>query len=166
MLVLQGVFGATFVRRSEAVHLFSRRRDASTSVEMFFEPLMLRTGRARSPHSSGPYYLVLCIGRKPTRRKHQGPSFSPHPRSSSSRERLRKFSEIIFKFCNIRNPFDKMAGRDSGGILSHRGTSTDIMRYRSQNNETLFNAYIMATVGETGDDRSSYCNHRPRARRR
>jgi hypothetical protein len=135
---------------------FKTKKTASTSVEIFFEPYCVPDGHVPQ-HSTGQ--RISPIGIVGSRREGtaRGDMFFNHMPAIMLLERigLSRFN-AYFKFCNVRNPFDKMMSR-FWWVLSERGTDTAYLQYSFAEVRDRFNRYILETdERRLANDRLSY----------
>lgn len=136
---------------------FKTKKTASTSVEIFFESYCVPDAAHMPQHSTGQ--LVSSAGIVGSRREGANSTdvFFNHMPAIILLERigLRQFNEY-FKFCNIRNPFDKMVSR-FWWILSNRNTDTRYLQLSFEEVRARFNQYIVQTdARQLSNDRMSY----------
>lgn len=136
---------------------FKTRKTASTSTEIFFEPHCVQDpGHIPSRSTQQLISSAGIVGSRRDGVTDDDLFFNSMP----AVDVLARVGADVFngylKFCNVRNPFDKMVSR-FWWILSQRGRSTEYMTMSFDEVRHQFNNYIARSPAELLDnDRPSF----------
>lgn len=136
---------------------FKTKKTASTSVEIYFEPYC--TGQTDHTPVQSTKQVISSSGIIGSRRdgKTSDDMFFNHMPAIIVLERigLSTFNRY-FKFCNMRNPFDKMVSR-FWWVISKRGISRESTELSFDQVRHLFKQYIIQSPAKLlANDRPTY----------
>ncbi len=136
---------------------FKTKKTASTSIEIYFEPYC--TGQPDHIPAQSTKQIISSSGIIGSRRdgKTSDDMFFNHMPAIFLLERigLRTFNRY-FKFCNMRNPFDKMVSR-FWWVISKRGVTRASTESSFDQVRSSFNQYIIRSPAKLlANDRPTY----------
>uniref|UniRef100_UPI002604C969 hypothetical protein n=1 Tax=Arenimonas sp. GDDSR-1 TaxID=2950125 RepID=UPI002604C969 len=137
---------------------FKTKKTAGTSVEIYFEPHCLPPGSWRPEHARAETVSAYGIIGSRMRGRSGTDAWFNHMPAALVRERIgHEIFESYFKFCVIRNPYDKMVSRFWGDPRHSEDERLALLAAPFATVTARFRNFLLAGTKRFADDRDVYC---------